>query len=163
MTDAGSRPRTVDHAVITPDGFTAWPVGIGAELTPPVWCRGAGGIAGVLDRVGHQRLAAEARRSVATALWTSPNRCHGAAGQVETLLDGGRRDRGWHDDARVLAHLMAGYVQPGSSADPARWRRWLEPDLLEGSAGVAMTLARVLHPEVTPWATRIFGPGRRAP
>jgi hypothetical protein len=128
-----------------------WPHVVGGDVAPPVWCRGAGGASILLARLGHAELATEALNAVASAAWTSPNRCHGLAGQVELLIDARRLH-----DAMRLAELLVPYVLSPSGDSPAS-ATWLEPGLLEGAAGVAIALARCLRPDHRPWSRLIFG------
>jgi hypothetical protein len=118
---------------------------------PPVWCKGAAGVAIPVGRLDGPDAATALLDDVAAARWSGPTRCHGLAGQIEVLLDAGRID-----DARGLGELLAAYASPPSSGV-----RWLAPGLLEGNAGVASALARCVSPEVVPWATAAATRGAR--
>jgi lantibiotic modifying enzyme len=135
------------------------------------WCHGAPGIGiaatlrsriGEVDRVGTEETYLRALRSIERARRELPDDpgddatlCHGRSGVVELHLAGA--EAGWSTDAasreehRRAARYEASVIASGIEADgTALWRHGVRdgrsPAVLDGTAGVVLTLLRCAGP-----------------
>jgi len=128
----------------------------------PSWCYGTPGLARAQQLAGiatedlHRQQVAE--HALAGALsdpaqlarLTSPAICHGLAGLILTC---------WCAAADARSPVIAGHLPDlvqallRNHADAARSPAWHQPGLVEGTAGVAMTLHSITTPDSSGWQT----------
>jgi tRNA A-37 threonylcarbamoyl transferase component Bud32 len=135
----------------------AWPTYGDDGLSPPFWCHGAGGIAAVLARVGHLKLAdlaSETARLAGAGLMpgaasSGPSLCHGLAGVIDALLDLYLYDHGerWATDARVLGELLMAFLTEsrGQLVSPSDTGITIHAGYMTGYSGLIGPLLRLAH------------------
>lgn len=137
-----------------------WPTGRddSGEEFMDAWCYGRTGVGlarlGMYEREEREPLRRDLERALdgldATTLDGRDHLCCGNAGRIELLLEAARvlDDPAYRRTAERLGTAVADYTSGGEFTGKLAADHWYDPTFLDGEAGVAYTLLRLVEPSL---------------